>query len=1105
MTQVELSAQAANFQRAISSATTCSSATVESLKAILLPDPPISSQLRKPLAKPMRIPSNRTKQRSADKPSRQNIIAICEDMEQKQGAVDLEERLALATNIFNQVLKCLSEATRFSACRASNRPKGASLGRCSSDLSSPKSSSPRSQTPLQPISVNQNITPRQTASQTCSSSEIYRDNDGLKAQARCAQIALASLRAIQDEGKRKVDLTALQVETGMSALINKFIALGFYDLAVREIRILRKRLYAALDVGRAPTKSAAKASKLGPRNSGSSVVKESLIGLLSFRHATCKGLVLSLVVTTQLQVLKILAQAGLDEPESLLEQLDFNTADSLVSLILRQANSNAETMHKAARELEIVAQLVLRICHKLTSTERHSNAYLEGYYAETILKLQTAALAVRAKWWSLSKHEMNVAKDVLIPLSRLLITFKKHTQLPNEKQYRAAQHAFMAIHRLIQPNDDYQDRTLSSIYHILADLAQAAGRAKEGSGWIQKAICSCPEEGNSPLQRCTMVCRSITLQLRADSTILSNPSSIALLGHAGGQLAKNLHGDPADLDELLVAVTSLRKSLICIILEDERKSKATDFRPCQEIIRKCLDLVALTVRFTVRYMGNDPSQTSNEKTLVRYMHRKKLVMAVAAPMVDSIGNIARVYAKSHVEDWMIIKGALDDCLDFVAHLKCTKDIIIQEPQSSTKLVALLPRLSTPCWYRYLDLKKNDTDSKEQKQCLRACIEILQACASEAQIAGSLILKLEHYGQLHESAKDDAGALNIYKEALGLFVSHGVLVKAAEAGSAKSAAYLFEEDSEARHLGRTLQAYTRVASRLRESGSQIPGYYDSAELHDDHRALLLGYQLSALTSKPRSRSGSNMSCGTIRDLSKVLLDLCSSSDYPTQRLYAVVQMLYLRINRSAAVEDTVLLPALDDYAETQLLLSYTRSGVHCYTSHLFHSLSLLMAIRKSPPDLKTVENGLRSWAEMLGRISDICHLQGLVYDIKAWYLQLELVIEFLGFQNLHTLKCLALYVYTSASEMSGSMEGSSVSLRLVQLGSQYVRLGYCGLGGKALRRVNNNLVKLEESGEARLSWHLASAEMALETDDPASWLVLFPVAKHRDWALIECQQ
>ena len=1100
MTPVELSAQAANLQRSISSPTTCSSATVDSLKAVLLPEHSPLSQPRKPSAKSTSSLSTCTRKRSATKTPGPNIIEICKDVEQNQEAVNLEERLALATNVFNHVLKSLSNATRTFASRASFRPKRASLARCSSGSSSPSGQSPRSKTPLQPISANQNITPQRKKLGKTSSPEIHRDTDGLRAQARCAQVALASLRASHDLGKRQVNSPAFQVENGMSALINKLIALGFYDLALKEIRILKKRLQTASNTERATTKPITHALKQESKLLGPNVSKETVAELLNFRHIASRGPVLSLIITMQLQILKILAQTCIDEPELLLKLSDLDAPDSLVSLIQRQVDSaQTDTINKAARELEVLAQLILKICDKLTYTAKLSNVSLRDNSAVTILQMQTAALAVRARWWKLSGHNLDLAKDAFIPLSRFLDAFKTNTHSPKEEQYRAAQAAFKVVSVLIQDNDTCRDQAIASTYRLLADFAQAAGRAKEGSVWIQKAMSSCLDGNSTPLQRCTMVCQSIILRFRAEPSMLSSASSTTLLEHAADQLAESLHGEPAELDELLVTVTSLRKSLLSFILKEKYDTGAGKSCPSPKVIQTCLQLITLTVRFTFRYLGNRPSDTSNEKTIARYTHRARLVVAVALHMIESIATIARMYARSHVEDWTMIKPALNDCVDLVIHFKSLKDTNVSEQEDVVKLIALLPRLSSPYWYRYVDLSNDRSDIREQRQCLGSCIEILQICTPEEQNADSLSLKLEHYGRLYESAREDVAALKVYKDALQLHVGHGILAKAAEAASVRSLAYVFEEDEGARHLARTLEAYTRVSLRLRESNSEIATYYDSLELHNHHRALLLAYQFSALTCKPRSRNSSTIVFNTIRDLAKNLLELCSSFENPVLRLHAVSQMLYLRETSPDAVEESVLHPTLDEYTRQPMLSSHTQSGLHTYTSHLIHSLNLLVAIRKDPPEFKAIENSLRAWAEMLRDMADYSRLQTLVYDMKAWYLHLELIIEFLGFQDLHFLKCLALHVYTSACELSGSAGSSSLGLRLVQLGSQYVRLGYCGLGDMALRRADQYLGRIGESAGVRIYWHLANAEMALETQNKGSWSV--SVAKYGDRTLM----
>ena len=1085
MTKGELSAQAANLERATQSVKKCSSATVESLKAILLCEAPALPKIGRMRAKPVvSVPTN-GKNQGTTRTKRQNTIAICEGVDQKQEAIGIEERIALATITVNNVLKSLTEATKNTHSHASPH-----CVRTAFKSSSANCPTPRSQTPLQLISVNQNATPRKNITGRCSSTDgldLYED--GLRAQARCAQVAFVSLRVIYDQEKPTARLPALQLEKGMSALIQKFIAVGFYDLALKEIRILKRRLLTLSNTGFRQIQSRTLEPKHHSKDRCLDVSKESMASLLSFGHGFHEGEALSLVTTTQIQLLKILASVGVDQPHIILEQLSSTTTNSLVNLIHQKIKSKQpHEIAKAASDLEIVAQLVLRICDKVSSLAKSSKDRPNPVSAEQLLQMQTAALAVRAKWWKLSGHEVQVTKDAFTPLNQFLEGFKSTAQSPKLDQYRSAQEALEAVTALLRSNKTPYDEYGTSVYQILAEFAQAAGQFKQGAMWIQKAIDSYQDGETSTLQRCAMFCRKITLQLSLNSDKMIVPPNTVVLSNAADQLAGNLHGNPADLDELLVVITSLRKSLIAFILKTTRDCE--DRRsPYLEVIPKCLQLVSLSVNFTTRYLGNHPTQDRNEKTMLRYAHRMRLILAIAKPMIEAVISMARSFARSHTTEWTIITRAVNDCVELAISLQELRAKRPDEQKRISDTLTSLPHLSDPFWYRYICLKGECIDCKEQKQCLKASIDILQLCNPQQQIAHSLSKRLAHYGKLLEMAQDHTAALKMYGEALHLSISLGIVAKAASAASTRSMVYVLDEDEDFEILARTLDAYSSVALKLKDSNPSLGTYFDVDWISIDHRILLLGHQLSALAIKLESSSRSSLLYETAHDISRCMLDLCDKGSYPVQRLHVITQMFYLQLSYPGAVEELALLSSLAECVIDPVSLSGTESGLHTYAAHLSQCRDLFKAVCKQEPDVQAIERVLTAWTRILHESLDPSCLRMLIYDMKAWYLQLEIIIGFLGLQNLQSLRCLALYVYTGASELSGAIGGPDTVLNLIQLASQYIKLGYCGLGGKALQRADRYLEGLEVGEKTRICWHLANAEMALEINSQKGWSVV----------------
>ena len=1076
MTKVELSAQAANLQRAIGSAATCSSATVESLKALLLPEPLPQTQPKLLKSRLNGVPSNSSaKNATASRHARQNKIAICEDHEQRQEVFITEERQILATNVVNQCLKALTDAAQKKTCQTPSQSKRRSLARCSSDSSLSRCSTPRCQTPLRPVSGNQNITPRNREAKGLSTKGESADNDGLRAQARCAQISFACLRATQNKEKPNQGHSVPRLEMGMSALIHKLIALEFYGLAIRELKILKARLFSFSDPSNKPVKSRLGRPQMNPKEETASS-RESLTTLLDFRGLDCRGPVMGVVVTSQIQTLRIITNLGLEGPECLLEQLSFEKANTLAQLILNQVDDvRTETRNKAAQQLEVVAQMVLKISSVRPPSRKSSKTQIHSLGPEIVLQLQTAAFVVRSKSWELSGHKIDAVKDVFGPLARFLESFRTDSRATAAEQYQSVRNTFNAFTDSVYPCYNSSHEMLQVIYQTLADVAQAAGQTKDALAWMQKAI-NCPSGGPSTsIKQCLMTCKMLTYHFRDESR---EKESLALLKAATALLSSNLQGDSADLDELLVTVASLRKSIASALTNNARRNETIEAQLCAESATECLGLLSLCVNFIVRYLGSPPSLDDNEKARLRYQHRMKLVLAIAASTVETTSTVARLYSRSESGDWKTIEASLDDCFQLA---KNVGELKIEHGKSSPYLT-----IANAHWCRFLQLKRNDAELGQQRHCLRACVDIARSLPGQHTIW--LLPKLEQYGHLYENARDLSSALNAYAEAIQAHINLGTVAKAAAATSTRSLAAAFEGDENIKSLARVLQAHVRVASKLdcSETGETI--YYDSQELPADQRLSLLSYQFATMTSRLHSRGPTVSLQQAMRRLSNRLLSICTGDGHTIQRIHILVQMLYTSINHPAAIASPSLSCALEQTVGISHHPVNGMSNLQSFLPHLSDSLRFLVAVRQGRPDLGVIEDVLKAWAELVRQISDYHSLQTLVYDVESWQLHLELAVEYLEFQGLHALRCLALYICSAIWKLPGVPQVSGGTTKLIQLGCQYVRLGHTALAETSLRKAHQSLEEQAQSLEIKTQWRLAAAELALETDNYISWSV-----------------
>lgn len=1083
MTRTELPRQATQLHAQAASSTTCTAIVVEALRSLLLPESvnvPTGTRIDK-----------KTPRAHAGVPQRGNIrarakkqaaIEVCEDPGQKEDdKLTGEQSQTLATKVVNDTLKSLTEAAKRPSTQSPASKKSIGLPECSNDSSSPTTS--RSGAPLKTINANERITPVRPGAKRRSPSD---SNVGsLKNQARCCHIAFTALRSLQAKDSREKKPPSLQFDLGASALIHKLIALGFNDLAVKELRMLTRRLISLIRDTQPFIQSETKAGRSVVHKHDQDSTKKSLIELLSLGRIPQRGPLLSLVISTQLQIIRISAATDVGDLSILYEALSIDREDSPVNVIRAQIDhSHPSTVEKAALDLENLAQLVLRVCDQSCLSFGRAQGPLQCDSAETILKLQVRACTIRAKSWALAGHVIDVTHDIVLPFAQFFESFRKRSQDSKEGQYDSASQSFDVLVSILPASGSFQEQALIPVYRILAAFAGDTHRSLETSHWTTKAMCAALEEGVSPLQKCIGVCQTLTLEIRTTASRRPTIPSISLFEAAVDCLSSKFQGDSRDLDELLITLASLRKSLCSVLIRNKSEEKATKTPSDLGLERISLQLIAFSVRFFVRYLGEDPGSTCSERTTSRYHNRARLVTPIVVPTTEAIANLACVFARSTVEDWNLISSALEDCLTLnkavIGHLTPKSN---STPWAARKGPNVA--LAHSHWCRYLSLKKLGANQRDQRQSLRKSVDVLRNGSREDHLNGSLLLKLDHFGQHHEDVRDYAGALEIYEEACQLHTHLDVVARIAESISSRPADTLFDLDEDSKLLARALDARLRLSAKLHLAGVSKPICYDRSELPRHQRIVMLDHQFGFAVKQVQVAGFREINRRLVYDVSSALLRLCSFEDHPLQYLRHVVRLLFLRIVQPAAVVEIDLEPILESF-ESPSKVPIQDAKLQSYMAHLTDSLHLLVLLRSAELDVAVVEKILIGWADMLLEWPDLTALHSRVYDLQMWRLHLNLIVDYLGFQGFRSLKALALHVSSLSYGIWHNEDKSAQLSHLIQLASQRSQLGYTALGHLALQKAR---ICLKESGsplEAQVRWYLGSIETALMSQDLEKW-------------------
>lgn len=1084
MARKDLPAQAANIKRAVETSTACTSTTVESLKSYLKPIEASSP--------PEKKTSNRVGRSGQKRPQSRAQAIPTSKYEGKPGANSVEvpqeqptfpqlrDRINLATEVVNVTLKSLTEAIR---SPSPNETRLRKLSKSGASLANV----------LQPVCANfASKSPEEARRPRCSTSAASgSSSQGLRAQAECARVAFSALRLFQTRRAMGRDLPYLQLEKGMSALIGKLIALGFDDLAMKELRILKTRLDQPIRPSSVEQETDLTADPKLPEEKEVPAKGATLAGLLKFQVPEGDSQLLELIVASQLQALKLIAsKSNCSGVEAAVKHIRLAVSYSPVNLIERMTDATTESHTKAARQLELLAQSIVALSAGRSAPRDASDpGSSRNISPHTNFTIQSLALEVRRRLWQFSGHREDILKELAEPFSRTLGNYYRLSELPPNQKYESAITAFQSLFTPIEtakylssPKSVSPDRSIDypllAVYQTLSDLAQECSNYEAAVQWIQRSSMLSASHAASSPRICASLCRIANLRLRAFTKVRSDEQLLDSLAEAINSLEGDIQGESRDLDDLIMALSSLRRQAFNVI-QDHQKSPHKKSAGVSKVLDKCPELMFVGVKFLRRYLGRDSIHEEDDRAVSRYHQRRRLVWNNAGAFFESIAAMARLGLLNPADEWGRLDAALQECSKLATTLVDSGSHRPSEYiQHGLKELSLVP-LSNAYWYRYQSLKQKRAADQDTQRALFFSIEILKSRSCHEKLAGLLPVKLERAGIVHEAARGFTEAARDYAEALRLQIEGGLLSLAADAAATRSLPEILGEKGDQSLLGRLLLAYPRVALQANSQSPVMDPVFDNTSLPPNHRGLLLEQQLAAVISIVRDQTMSNAIFEVLQAIARAILSVYTDSEFPIRRLRASTRLLQLYFTNSSALEPEIA----EQILRSKIALSDpdhvgSDSGLHKFSAHLLNSRVLYMGLRGQVLDLKAMEGSLTSWSQMLRSCCDCAALQSRVDDISEWKLQLDSFAEYLEMQGLGLLRVPVLHILIMIHEIMMCTEPSVVVAMYSALGSEYVRLGYASQAGHALHKASKYIVESEISGQATLKWKLAYAEYAL---------------------------
>jgi separase len=1068
--------RADSIRIAVSSTSTCSPATVTLLTSLLLPSTGerenpkkiISKSITKDLAKGSSTATKTLKSAKATHINHNGANLAAEELSPKEKGI-------LATETINATLKALTTPAK---APAAIRPRQSSqdLVKESARRTLRRSTS-LPQSPLQTRSINRVSSSPSIATRTSRSSSTT--TSGTRATAECARIAFSCLRTLQSSNTSCMsDLPPLQLENGMSVLVGKLIAVGMNDLAIKELRILKRRL----DPVPIPSKKQAKAkAATNDKTSTPSLAVATLADLIHFENLPGPGPSLNLTIATQLHALNLLASSK--QPaliNAALPTLQYEYLGSPVQLLLQANRTSSMQNSKVAKQLDILSQVLFSLCPSISSAE--DTAAIQPKSAaspEVVLRLQTLAFQCRILWWNLAGHRGDVEKEILDPFSKCLAGFARRSQCEATATYEYALGALQMIQEAVASYDKTSTKatgpSAAGMYKIVGSLAQEARLFNDAIEWIGK-VQSSHNSSTSDAQRCAVSATLLGMKLMmspADATVeeLVNKTLEGICGP--------LKGSSQDLDVLLTEVSHARRAAISILSSQKPEPcSSTKDVMSNRTRERCESFILQCPRFTLRFLGSNPGPNVATKLIVRYEQRRQFVIKSAFNTIDSALYLIKTFQSGNRLTWDLMDSTLQDCLALLEAVGDGSTTVTEESKDAA--TSYFVRISGLYYKEHLNMRRDVKDAMdvENLRPLRRSIDCVRNRSRSEKRASILFSKLERLADIHRSM----GHLDSTRESLIFLrdelVDSGVLSTVATAAGSKPLQDAWELDDSTAMLGRVCALILKIELKLKFKGSDLS--FCSAGWSKEEKGAVLEHSLDIL-SKP-----SKEVFVVQRSIVDQLLALYDHKQYPVRRLRTTIRLLRLdfdqRRDLTVEVKSTLALSGLEN-----LIMESRDSQLQLYVPHLQALALTILELQEDHPRIDLLKPHLTTWGSILEDCKDYESLSSKIDDVPDLVNHLHSIADFLHMKGFCSIRLPVLRIITNINEIHRpKMSADDLPLNYSALALQYLELGYSGKAGlvldKAQSLAKNNGVALQTS----LRVHLSYAQYLIAIGSSEKW-------------------
>ena len=1041
-----LTTQADAIRSAITSVQTCTPTISATLKELLQGSDPEVAEPKAAKGKTRAAPPSKGKPTTAAK---KTCRAMKQDDERNSDALPPKEKALLATQVINATLKALGDAAKSSHSSVANTRTAAPVQATKAE---PRKGLRRSNsmpmTPLQPRTLNR-VSTSPTPAKSCRPQvAVPAASSRCLAMVECTRAAFATLRTLSTS--KNITLPELQIESGMSSFVNRLIALSLFEYALKELRLLKRRLEAVISKGNVKK---AKASVVAEATTAAKTLSD----LFDYPAFDASAPVAQLVVTSQLQALRVLY--GLKKSSYLDTALPFlrpTHQSSPLTLLITSPNDPPQNRLKSARQLESLAQSLLSLTPSVSAND--DGVALEPRLSpspETSLEVQSLALKARLQSWGLSGHKGDLDKELLSPLSRCLAAFNRRCQGEASSKCTTANSAFEQVWQMFEAmglrTSESSRLLMAAIYQSLGTLSREAGDIKDAIKWIAKLRSLTNTKDDSAAR-----CHAVTAQLLALSLKQSSEADESIITEVVDGLQGSLSGSTSDLDDLLTSICQVRKAAVGIVLGVGRSSAKPN------PTRSSLETLLLQLpRFTLRWLGKPPASGGPTKDFLRFEQRRQLLSKYIHHVLDSVLMLVKALLEEDSMAWDLMDSVFQECLAVLENMG-DLSVLGDNPSASYHV-----KISHFYFQQHILLRKKASSPKDALRALRRSIESVKQQSESEQTKAQLLAKQERLAELCRTSgrKDDAAdALRSIRDS---FVREDIVTQITSALASSSPMSAWQMNGKAQSLSRTVCTLAKVDPKPCDWTWLLIGSDKTTALEHD---LYFIYSTDAKLRK-------YLEFG--EPLVENLLQSYPSDGFPIRRLRTLIQLLTVNIESHDSIQSWVEeAKALSESLQIEKLGE--DAGLARYIPHLKSLTACLAALFEPEVDWKPVQKAVGFWSPTLANIQSSEDLYSHVDNPVQLLTILQSLSDFARMRGMDSLLESVLELLSTVSKLQSQDDPACLVAQNTALCLQYLTVGHSTKAETVLTMSQVWLSRPDIPHEIAANFHLCSAEYQMAT-------------------------